>query len=148
MRHRHPRTGPTFPLMFFTAALTAAASSGAGAIEARVIYRCKADGVTTLSDRPCVPGAEVYLPDDSRISSYEPSEAAGHPKPPAQQAKKKDRQKPAAAQASKRATECERVNGSLRDIGRKMRSGYSVREGERLREQKARLEKKRRAGHC
>ena len=147
MRNRH-WTGPNLPLLFLAAALATALANVAGAIEARVIYRCKADGVTTLSDRPCAPGAEAYLPDDSRISSYEPSETAEQSKPPAPGARKKIRQKPAADTAAKRIAACERVNSSLRDIARKMRSGYNVREGERLRERKAKLEKQRRANHC
>lgn len=148
MRHHRCRTGPNLPSMFLSATLVAWASNTANAIEARVIYRCKADGVTTLSDRPCAPGAEAFLPDDSRVSGYEPDEAAAPPKTPATGAKKKARRKPDAAGSSKRLAECERVNSSLRDIARKMRSGYTVREGERLLEQKAKLEKKRRANHC
>ena len=137
-------------LLWSSAAFAAAILNAADAMEARVVYRCKAGGVTTFSDRPCDGNAQVFQADDSRVSSYTPGEPVSTTKGVEAPGKKHTiRQKRAAsADPEKLAAVCEQVNSALRDIGKKMRSGYNVREGERLREQKSRLEIKRRVRHC
>ena len=129
--------------------LVVATADIAGAIEARVIYRCKANGVTTFSDRPCGDSAQPYAADDSSVSSYAPGEPAAKSTSAARPKQRKIRQgRGVASDQAKLAAECEHVNAALRDIARKMRSGYGVKEGERLKEKKAQLEQKRRTKRC
>ena len=132
------------PLLSFTIA------KGAAAIEVRVIYRCTADGVATFSDKPCGSDARAYQPGDSRLMRYTPIEStasksrAEHPPVP-----KKNRQKPTDANAkSKIANECRRVTEAPRGVRQKMRSGYTVDAGERLRQRKSQLERQRRERRC
>jgi hypothetical protein len=153
MRHQHRCRAACRhlrALLWSSAAFAAAIVNVADAMEARVVYRCKSDGVTTFSDRPCDGSAQTYQADDSHVSSYTPNEPASTPTTAEVPRRKHTirQTRPASADAKKLAAACEHVNDALRDIGRKMRSGYNVREGERLREQKDKLERKRRAGHC
>ena len=152
MQHRYRRVVQRGlrALLWSSAAFVAAIMNVADAMEARVVYRCKAGGVTTFSDRPCDGNAQAFQADDSRVSSYKLAEPVSTPKgidaPRTKHTIRKKR--PASADPEKIAAVCEQVNSALRDIAKKMRSGYNVREGERLREQKPRLEIKRRARHC
>ena len=114
-----------------------------------LVYRCTVGGVTTYSDRPCAPEAVPYQPDTSRVSIYDP--------PPVDQAL--DNDKPLRKSPSRRrgasdtdqvrhAAACDRIRNSLRDIAARMRAGYDGKQGERLRERKAKLEQQRRAQKC
>lgn len=116
---------------------------------ARTLYRCTVAGVTTFSDRPCAADAVPYLPDTTRISTYDPpptSRAAASAQP--------QRTAPARRRASggedqvRHAAACERLRNGLRDIAARMRAGYNVKQGEQLRERKTRLEQQRRAQKC
>lgn len=118
------------------------------ALAAAVVYRCTIEGVTVFADRPCEPQAAPYAPDTSRVSTYTP--------PPASPAAKAAPSKPHRSRAraavdkdqARRAATCERLRASLKDIAARMRAGYDARQGERLRERKARLEAQRRAQKC
>jgi len=114
-----------------------------------LVYRCTVGGVTTYSDRPCGPESAPYQADTSRVSTYEPPPAS-----PAVTAAPPTRTSPARRPASGRddqvrhAAACERLHKALKDIAARMRSGYSAKQGEQLRERKAKLEQQRRAGKC
>jgi hypothetical protein len=114
-----------------------------------LIYRCTVGGVTTYSDRPCEPGAAEYQPDTSRVSTYSPppvsrsSTPARPAKPPAAQRRASDNR-----DQVRHAAACERIRNGLRDIAARMRAGYGVKQGEQLRERKAKLERQRRAQKC
>ena len=119
------------------------------ALALALVYRCTVGGVTTFSDRPCAPEAVPYQPDTSRISTYDPPPASRTPPPVLQ-----PRNSPSRRQASDRADQvrhaaaCERLRNSLRDVAARMRAGYSVKQGEQLRERKTQLEQQRRAQKC
>lgn len=119
------------------------------ALALALIYRCTVGGVTTFSDRPCAPEAAPYQPDTSRVSTYDPP-AAG----PATAQAKPPRNAPARRRRSdgadqvRHAAECERLRNALRDVAERMRAGYNVKQGERLRERKSKLEQQRRAQKC
>ena len=114
-----------------------------------LVYRCTVGGVTTYSDRPCGPEAVEYQPDTSRVSTYDPP-----PPSPSAKAAEPARSSPARRRASgdqdqvRHAAACERIHSGLKDIAARMRSGYSARQGEQLRERKAKLEQQRRAQKC
>lgn len=116
-----------------------------------VIYRCEILGVTTFSDRPCDSSATTYQPDSSRISTYDPP-AISAADPGSRQAQPHKRRAQArhsavAAQA-KRAAACARVRQSLKELRTRMRTGYSAKQGERLKERKAELERRWRVDRC
>ena len=124
-------------------ALAASAQASGG-----TVYRCTSQGVTVFSDRPCEPAAKPYEPDTSRISTYSPppvSRSVTTTKPP--RAPVTPRRAGGDDQARHAAT-CERLRNSLKQVAAKMRAGYSAKQGEQLRERKARLEQQRRAQRC
>lgn len=120
-----------------------------GALALVLIYRCTVGGVATYSDRPCEPGAAEYEPDTSRVSTYSPppvsrtAAPASPAKPPAARRRASD-----GRDQVRQAAACERIRSSLREIAARMRAGYGVKEGEQLRERKAKLERQRRAQKC
>jgi hypothetical protein len=121
------------------------AAAGAGAI-----YRCEsADGVT-FSDRPCGANAAVHQSGD-RISVMDAppiSKRASEPRP---RAADKTGHKGAAAHAdrlAKRQASCARLDQSLREVRAKLRTGYGVKEGERLKARQRQLAQRRRTEKC
>ena len=113
-----------------------------------LVYRCTVGGVTTYSDRPCAPEAVPYQPDTSRVSTYDPP-PPGRTEPAAPLRKSPTRKGAAAgADQVRHDAACERISNSLRAVAARMRAGYDVKQGERLRERKARLEQQRRAQKC
>jgi hypothetical protein len=115
-----------------------------------LVYRCTVAGVTTYSDRPCAPDAAPYQPDTSRVSTYDPppaSKSAAAPVQPARGSSARQR-KPSQQDQVRDAAACERIHNGLRDVAARMRSGYNAKQGEQLRQRKARLEQKRRAQKC
>jgi hypothetical protein len=118
-------------------------------VAAVLIYRCTVGGVTTFSDRPCAAEAAPYAPDISRVSTYDP--------PPASRAAtstQPSRSAPPRRRASggedqvRHAAACERIRNALKDVAARMRAGYDAKQGEKLRERKAKLEQQRRAQKC
>ena len=114
-----------------------------------LVYRCTVGGVTTYSDRPCSPDAAPYQPDTSRVSTYEPPPArqAAAPAPPARTSPARKRSSDRGDQV-RHAVTCERLSDALRDVAARMRAGYNVKQGEQLRERKAKLERQRRTEKC
>lgn len=124
----------------------------------RSIFRCEIAGVRTFSDRPC--GSAVRSPtaepdtvelgtlnilESRAVATASPAAKSG--KPSAPRASAAARRSAAAAQVPK-ADACGRIQQSLRKITSKMRTGYTAKEGERLRERRKDLEEKRRAQRC
>jgi hypothetical protein len=119
------------------------------ALALAVIYRCTVAGVTTYSDRPCAPEAVPYQPDTSRVSTYDPPPASQATAPAELPRKSRTRRRDTSGtDQARRVAACDRIRKSLRDVAQRMRAGYDVKQGERLRERKARLEQQRRAQKC
>lgn len=115
----------------------------------RTLYRCTVAGVTTFSDRPCAADAVAYLPDTSRISTYEPPPASrAATSAPSQRPAPARRRVSGGEDQVRHAAACERLSNGLRDVAAHMRAGYNVKQGEQLRERKAKLEQQRRAQKC
>ena len=114
-----------------------------------LVYRCTVGGVTTYSDRPCAPDAAPYQPDTSRVSTYDPPPVSKATLP-SQPARRSSASQRGASQQDqvRHAAACERIHNGLRDVAARMRSGYNVKQGEQLRERKAKLERQRRAQKC
>jgi hypothetical protein len=114
------------------------------------IYRCEAGGTITFSDRPCDASARPYAPDSSRISTYEaPSVPQADPgrKQTKPRKSKGSARGPSVDPLAKRAA-CDKLKNALKDIRARMRSGYSAKEGERLRERQQALQARLRADRC
>lgn len=114
-----------------------------------LVYRCTVGGVTTFSDRPCAPDAALYQPDTSRVSTYDPP-AAAKTATPAQPARSPARRQRGSSNQDqvRHAAVCARLHNSLRNVAARMRSGYNAKQGEQLRQRKAKLEQQRRAQKC
>ena len=119
------------------------------ALALALVYRCTVGGVTTFSDRPCTPEAVSYQPDTSRVSTYDPPPASRTPAPTQLPRKSPTRRRGASdADQARHAAACDRIRNSLREVAQRMRAGYDVKQGERLRERKAKLEQQRREQKC
>jgi hypothetical protein len=119
------------------------------------IYRCNSDGNVIYSDRPCAAGAVVHESDSSRVTVYEAppiSEHASVPRPAARnksadkRAQKNNQQ--SAIAAAKRQQNCAKLEQALRDTRTKLRTGYGVKEGERLKARQRQLAERRRQQKC
>ena len=114
-----------------------------------LVYRCAVGGVTTYSDRPCAPDAAPYQPDTSRVSTYDPPPVSKATVPAEPARRSPARQRGSSQQDQVRhAAACERIHNSLRDVAARMRSGYNAKQGEQLRQRKAKLEQQRRTQKC
>ncbi len=120
-----------------------------GAHANATIYRCEVAEVTTFSDRPCGAESTTYVPDVTRVSTYDAPVAGKVSKPARPSARKRIAVRSSiAADQTKHAEQCGRIHASLRDIRAKMRAGYNAKQGERLRDRKAKLEQRRRTQRC
>jgi len=119
------------------------------AIAVFAVYRCTVHDVTVFSDRPCEPDAATYEADTSRVSTYTPPPASPATKSVAQPRTPRSSARDSAGEDQARhAAVCDRLRSGLKDVAARMRAGYSVKQGEQLRERKARLEAQRRAQKC
>jgi hypothetical protein len=119
------------------------------AIAVFAVYRCTVHDVTVFSDRPCEPDAATYEADTSRVSTYTPPPPSPAAKPVPQPRAHRSRAPVAAgADQARHAADCERMGNALKDVAARMRAGYNAKQGEQLRERKARLEGQRRAKKC
>jgi hypothetical protein len=113
------------------------------------VYRCTVQDVAVFSDRPCEPDAARYEPDTSRVSTYSPPPSGPLPQPAPESRTRRGRPFAAAgADQDRHATECEHIRKALKDVAARMRAGYSAKQGEQLRERKAKLEGQRRTKRC
>jgi hypothetical protein len=120
----------------------------ANAASAPAIFRCVENDVIAYSDRPCGSNASEYEPSDARISILEVT-------PPAPTKPARVKPKPArvdmvsiAEAQIQRARDCAKIELSMRDIRSKMRAGYDVKEGERLRDRERKLTAQQRELRC
>jgi hypothetical protein len=119
------------------------------ALSVVAVYRCTVQDVTVFSDRPCAPDAARYEADTSRVSTYSPPPSGPSPQPAPQPKARRGRGSAAAgADQARHVAECEHIRKALKDVAARMRAGYSAREGEQLRERKAKLEGQRRSQKC
>ena len=114
------------------------------------VYRCTGESGTVFSDRPCAVDAHPHEIDDSRVTVYTP---ASRPEQPSTQAAAKPTKARAPKQIrlpdpAKHRLACARLEQSLRDVRTKMRSGYGVKEGERLKMRQRQLDQRRRLEKC
>jgi hypothetical protein len=141
-----PARATLVPLAF---SYLVAHAAPAGAPTPATIYRCEIGGIITFSDRPCDTGAQLYEPDTSRVSTYSaPAASSGNERPTARIEPPRRRSPSIAEAQAKQAEECARLRSDLKEIRSKMRAGYRVKEGERLRERQSRLQARLRARRC
>ena len=113
---------------------------------AATIYRCTDQTGTVYSDRPCAENAAPHQIDDSRVTVYKPppmSSTTSAKSTKAKRAKAGRLPDPAKHEAG-----CARLEQGLRDVRTKMRTGYSAKEGERLKERQRQLDRRRRTEKC
>ena len=114
------------------------------------IYRCEIDGVPTFSDRQCGPELEPIPTTALNVSEAPPAAAKAPVASKSKSARSERRQDPALKTPTqdKRADACAKLTLSLQEIRSKMRSGYGVKEGERLRERQNSLRERQKMAHC
>ncbi|GFE89214.1 hypothetical protein GCM10011488_41680 [Steroidobacter agaridevorans] len=114
------------------------------------IYRCAGGAGTVYSDRPCAADADLHEIDDSRVTVYTPA-------PADKQLSTKAATKPMKAKSPRQARlpdpaehrlTCAKLEQSLRDVRTKMRTGYSAKQGERLKMRQRQLDQRRRLEKC
>jgi hypothetical protein len=120
---------------------------------AETIYRCEGAGGLVFSDRPCAADAEIHKTDDGRMTVYDAppiSERASEPRSTPAKAPRSAK-KSAAAHAkhlAKHQAACAKLNQSLREVQTRLRTGYGVKEGERLKTRQRQLAERRRTEKC
>ena len=127
------------------------------------IFKCKIDGVTTFSDRPCGQDAQPQTLDPAAINTYAPRTQDRPPdrSPSGGAQERLKNRNPGGASAgaalkgtrdaqgeAKRKESCARYARSLKEIRSKLRSGYTAKEGERLRMRAEKLRDSQRQGRC
>lgn len=117
------------------------------------IYRCPGTNGVVYSDRPCDDRADPHEIDNSRITVYTPLKIT--PEPPAGPAsataptrQPKKRRVRSGPDPGDHRSKCARLDQRLRDVRTKMRTGYGVEEGERLRARQRQLNEQRRTEKC
>lgn len=116
---------------------------------AETIYRCEGPEGRVFSDRPCAPDAAVHAADASHVTFYDAppiSKRASQPRSKAPAAAKSARKSLAAAARHRQA--CARLDESLRELRSRLRAGYGVKEGERLKARQRQLAERRRREKC
>jgi len=113
---------------------------------ATTIFKCEIAGVTTFSDRPCGQDAQSQTLDPAAINTYAPPPSATIDSAPSvkrgSKALREDRSE------AKRKEACARYASGLKAIRSKMRSGYTAKEGERLRIRAEKLRDGQRLARC
>jgi hypothetical protein len=114
------------------------------------IYRCVGEGGTVYSDRPCAQNADLHEIDDSRVTVYTPPTAAKRSATPAaaRPTKARPAKKARLPDPARHRLACARLEQSLRDVRTRMRTGYGVKEGERLKTRQRQLDQRRRLEKC
>ena len=124
---------------------------GNAAGDSPIIYRCDINGVTVYSDQPCDAAARPHQLDDTRVTVYAApptAELATAAKTKQGAARRSQARRNSATSHEKRQHKCDQLGRSLRDVRTKMRTGYGVDEGERLKERHRRLTAQRRVEKC
>jgi hypothetical protein len=116
---------------------------------AETIYRCESASGLIYSDRPCAADAAVHASDGGNVTVYDP--------PPISKRASEPRSKPSIAARSaersaaahvKHQLTCAKLDQSLREVRTKLRTGYGVKEGERLKARQRQLGERRRSEKC
>jgi hypothetical protein len=124
------------------------------------IYKCELGGVLTFSDRPC--GTDAVPLDQSAMNTYEAPQSASLPKQgikaPASRrvatranprdTRSGDSRRGDKSAETKRVESCAKLARGLKEIRGKMRSGYSAKEGERLRIRQDKVRESQRLARC
>ncbi|MBM0104460.1 hypothetical protein JM946_06865 [Steroidobacter sp. S1-65] len=115
-----------------------------------VIYRCEGPAGVVYSDRACAAGADPHEIDDSRVTVYTPEPVADRasPSPSAKPPKPRRSKASKVLDPNERRSDCARLDRGLRAVRAKMRAGYGVEEGERLKARQRQLVEQRRAQKC
>jgi hypothetical protein len=116
---------------------------------AETIYRCEGPNGLVFSDRPCAADAAVHAADGAHVTFYDAppiSERASEPRARASTAAKSARK--SSATDAKHRKACARLDQSLREVRTKLRTGYGVKEGERLKARQRQLAERRRVEKC
>lgn len=130
-------------------ALLASGLPSVGSGDAPTIYRCDDGGAVIYSDRQCSPGANPHEIDESRVTVYEaPPAAQSSPKAAAKPVRRATKHRKVEPDHEQRAARCNKLKQSLRDVRTKMRTGYGVKEGERLKARHRHLTEQRRSDKC
>jgi len=119
--------------------------------EVQRIFRCEVDGRIVFGDRPCVtvPSTEVVLGPTNSYHAVAPAAASPTARKFAASDDQTTRQSDAIVAEQQRAKlNCQRLADQLVNIENTMRSGYSGKQGERLRERQRQLEQRRRTERC
>jgi len=118
--------------------------------DAPTIYRCDRDGAVIYSDRPCAADAAVHENDGSRVTVYAapPTSGTASSRSNKPAARKTKPAHPAGAGLEQRQVRCAKLDQALRDVRTKMRTGYGVKEGERLKARQRQLNERRRGEKC
>ena len=116
------------------------------AIAVVAVYRCTVHDSWHGVLRPTLSSPTRHATRRTPAASVRTSTPAG-PSPNLRRAENPSRPRPAAAGAdqARHAAECKHLGNALKDVAARMRAGYSAKEGEQLRERKAKLEGQRRA---
>lgn len=138
------------------------AVSSVAAADSPPIYRCESDGTVVFSDRTCGVDASLHESDGSTVTFYEapktsPPASAFHGRQPG--ARRSESESPSVrrhrreADQLRRAEErrraaCARLEQQLQDIRNRMRGGYGVNEGERMKTRQKQLGERRRQEKC
>lgn len=112
------------------------------------IYRCTENGRTVLTDRPTDPSVcqPLAAPSSNTFAAPAVSSASRTAAVKTERMPKQDES--IAAGQLKAKQRCERIEQRLDQIASKMRSGYTAKQGEKLREQREQLEASRRIERC
>jgi hypothetical protein len=120
---------------------------------AETIYRCESAGGLVFSDRPCAANAGIHETEDGRVTVYDAPPISKRASEPRSEPGKAAglAQKRAAAHAkhlAKHQATCAKLKESLREVQTRLRTGYGVKEGERLKTRQRQLAERRRTEKC
>ena len=114
---------------------------------AAAIYRCETAAGLVFSDRPCAADAAIHESHDERVTVYDAPSISKRASEPRAKPAPRPTQKHAKA-AAKHQEICAKLDRSLREVRTKLRTGYGVKEGERLKARQRELAEKRRTEKC
>lgn len=136
------------PLAIFTSAIAQPTMVDASPGFPSAVYRCVVEQVVTFSDRPCDAEAKRYTPESEWVSTVEVSKPPTTPRRvPTRQVARAQTSSIAAAQA-KHKEECARMEEALREVRSKLRAGYDVKQGQRLKARDRKLNADLRSKRC
>jgi hypothetical protein len=113
------------------------------------IYRCETALGVTYADRPCGVSSQPIVLDAEAINTYHaPSENRVVPQGVKEKPKRARESASVAHEEAKREEQCRKIAASLGDIRERMRTGYTVAAGEKLKEEERKLRARARGRKC